>query len=133
MTSIPLSEQNRRFVLEAVSRFGAGDITGFTELLGEEFVSHNPRVAHDPKARSGRQAFADFLSGPGSAHLRDATVAVEHVLADGDLVAVHTHVATPQGDLATVDIFRVDGGEIVEHWDVVQPVPDEVLHPHGVF
>jgi predicted SnoaL-like aldol condensation-catalyzing enzyme len=133
MTSTLLTEQNRQLVLTAVSRFGAGDIAGFTELLGEEFVSHNPRVSHDPAAQSGRQAFAGYLSGPGSAHLRDATVTAKHLLADGDLVAVHTHVATPQGDLATVDLFRVDGGLIVEHWDVVQPIPDDVLHPHGMF
>ncbi|WP_433431371.1 nuclear transport factor 2 family protein [Nonomuraea sp. CA-141351] len=133
MTSTPLTDRNRALVLEAVSRFGAGDITGFTELLGEDFVSHNPRVAHDPAAQSGRQAFADYLTGPGSSHLRDATVAAKHLLADGNLVAVHTHVATPQGDLATVDLFRVDGGMIVEHWDVVQSVPDVVLHPHGMF
>ncbi|MFB9837761.1 nuclear transport factor 2 family protein [Actinoallomurus acaciae] len=133
MTSTSPTEQHRRLVLEAVSRFGAGDIAGFAELLGEEFVSHNPLVAHDPAARSGRQAFADYLSGPGSAHLRDATVTAEHLLADGDLVAVHTHVATPQGDLATVDLFRVDGGVIIEHWDVVQPIPDEMPHPHGMF
>ncbi|GLY72310.1 nuclear transport factor 2 family protein [Actinoallomurus iriomotensis] len=133
MTSTPPTHQNRRLVLEAVSRFGAGDIAGFTELLSEDFVSHNPRVAHDPTAQSGRQAFADYLSGPGSAHLRDATVTAEHLLADGDLVAVHTHVVAPQGDLATVDLFRVDGDTIVEHWDVVQPIPDEVLHPHGMF
>jgi predicted SnoaL-like aldol condensation-catalyzing enzyme len=133
MTSTPPTEENRQLVLEAVSRFGAGDIAGFAELLGEEFVSHNPHVAYDPAAQSGRQAFADYLSGPGSAHLRDATVAAKHVLADGDLVAVHTHVATRQGDLATVDLFRIDGGMLIEHWDVVQPIPDEVLHPHGMF
>jgi predicted SnoaL-like aldol condensation-catalyzing enzyme len=133
MTSTVLTDQNRLLVLEAVSRFGAGDIAGFSELLGEDFVSHNPRVAHDPATQSGRQAFADYLSGPGSAHLRDATVTTKHLLVDADLVAVHTHVATPRGDLATVDLFRVDGGLIVEHWDVVQPIPDEVLHPHRMF
>lgn len=133
MTSTLLTEQNRQLVLAAVSRFGTGDIAGFTELLGEEFISHNPRVAHDPTAQSGRQAFAAYLSGPNSAHLRDATVTAKHLLADGDMVAVHTHVATPQGDLATVDLFRVDGDLIVEHWDVVQPIPDNVLHPHGIF
>ena len=74
MTSTVAAEQNRRLVLEAVSRFGAGDMAGFTELLGEDFISHNPHVAHDPEVQSGRQAFADYLSGPGSAHLRDATV-----------------------------------------------------------
>jgi predicted SnoaL-like aldol condensation-catalyzing enzyme len=133
MTPTLLTDQNRVLVLEAVSRFSAGDVAGFTELLGEDFISHNPRVAHDPATHSGRQAFADYLSGPGSAHLRDAIVAAKHLLADGNLVAVHTHVATPQGDLATVDLFRVDSGKIVEHWDVVQPVPDEVLNPHGMF
>lgn len=133
MTSVRTTEENRVLVLEAVARFSAGDIAGFTELLGEEFVSHNPRVAHDPAAQSGRQAFADYLTGPGAAHLREATVSAEHLLADRDLVAVHTRVATPQGDLATVDIFRVDRGVVVEHWDVVQPVPDELPHPHGMF
>ena len=133
MTPTVSTHQNRLLVLEAVSRFGKGDIPGFTEMLGEDFISHNPLVAHDPATRSGRQAFADFLKGPGSAHLRDATVEAKHLLADDDLVAVHTHVATPQGDLATVDLFRLDGGMIVEHWDVVQPVPEQVLHPHGMF
>ncbi|MCP2336042.1 nuclear transport factor 2 family protein [Actinomadura rupiterrae] len=125
------SEQNRRLVLEAVARFGAGDVEGFAELLDEDFVSHNPRVAHDPALQSGREAFADFLKV--SVHLRDAKVVAKHVLADGDLVAVHTHVGTAQGDLATVDLFRVGEGRIVEHWDVVQPVPDELPHPHGMF
>ena len=133
MTSTLPTDRNRMLVLRAVSRFGAGDIAGFTELLGEHFISHNPRVAHDPAMQSGRQAFADYLIGPGSAHLRGATVAAKHLLADADMVAVHTHVATPQGDLATVDLFRVHDGKIVEHWDVVQPVPDKVPHPHGMF
>lgn len=133
MTSTLPTEENRQLVLKAVAQFGAGDIVGFTELIGEEFVSHNPRVSHDPTTQSGRQAFADYLTGPAGIHLRDATVTAKHLLADGDLVAVHTHVTTPQGDLATVDLFRIDGGMLVEHWDVVQPIPDEVLHPHGIF
>jgi predicted SnoaL-like aldol condensation-catalyzing enzyme len=117
MTSNVPTERNRRLVSEAVSRFAAGDIAGFAELLSADFVSHNPRVP-----QVGRQAFADYLTGPASAHLRDAIVEMRHLLADGDLVAVHTHVATPQGDLATVDLFRIDDRLIVEHWDVVQPL-----------
>lgn len=127
------TEQNRQLVLEAVTHFGAGDIAAFTELLGEQFVSHNPLVAHDPAKQSGRQAFADYLTGPASAHLREATVTPKHLLADGDIVAVHTHVATPQGDLATVDLFRVEDGKIAEHWDVVQPIPDHLPHPHKML
>jgi predicted SnoaL-like aldol condensation-catalyzing enzyme len=62
----------------AVSRFGAGDLAGFTELLKEDFVSPNPRVTHDPAARSGRQAFADYL-----------------FRVDGDLIVEHWDVVQP--------------------------------------
>jgi predicted SnoaL-like aldol condensation-catalyzing enzyme len=48
-------------------------------------------------------------------------VRVRHPLADGDLVAMHTHVTTPRGDLATVDLFRVEDGRIAEDWDVIEP------------
>jgi predicted SnoaL-like aldol condensation-catalyzing enzyme len=32
-----------------------------------------------------------------------------------------------------VDIYRVDGGRIVEHWDVIQPVPDTIVGGHDLF
>ena len=50
----------------------------------------------------------------------------EHALADGDLVALHVHNRrSPElrGN-AVVDIFRIENGKVVEHWDVVQAIPD---------
>ena len=54
---------------------------------------------------------------------------------DGDHVIVHVHVERWPGDpgLAVVDIFRCDGGEIVEHWDVIQEVPASPVNPNGMF
>lgn len=55
-------------------------------------------------------------------------------LADGDLVALHTRIVADTGpELAAVDVFRVRDGPVVEHWDVVQPVPASPPHPHGMF
>ena len=54
--------------------------------------------------------------------------------ADGDLVWLHVRTTTGDGKpLAIVDIFRVEGGRIVEHWDVIQPVPERAANENGMF
>lgn len=46
---------------------------------------------------------------------------------------MHNRIALPTGDVAAVDILRIQDGLVAEHWDVVQPVPDEPANPHGMF
>lgn len=125
---------NRRLVAEMFSRITAGDLDGGLALLGDDFVSHNPRVPHDPAVTSGKEAFAAFFRGPEGQRLLASTSEVVRTLADGDLVALHSRiVADPGAELAAVDILRVRDGMVVEHWDVVQPVPGSLPHPHGMF
>ncbi|TDW15500.1 nuclear transport factor 2 family protein [Kribbella kalugense] len=123
----------REVVLDLVQRFGSGDIDGIGALLADEFVSHNPRVTHRDSA-SGRQLFLEYLKGPVGDELMNGTVVPARLIADADHVAVHTHLTTRDGqDLAIVDIFRVVHGLVVEHWDVVQQVPERLSNPHGMF
>jgi len=125
---------HRRLVAEMFSRFTAGDVDGGLALLGDDFVAHNPRVAHDPAHTTGKEAFADFFRGPEGQRLLAATTDVARTLADSDLVALHNRiVAGPGAEVATVDIFRVRDDLVVEHWDVVQPVPTSLPQPHGMF
>jgi predicted SnoaL-like aldol condensation-catalyzing enzyme len=57
---------------------------------------------------------------------------VHRIIAAGDLVAVHSHNKT--WNTAVVDIFRLnDEGKIVEHWDVVQPIPDTTANGNDMF
>jgi hypothetical protein len=60
---------------------------------------------------------------------------VKNIVAEGDFVMAHVHgVRVPgQPGTAIVDILRLEDGRIVEHWDVMQPIPDESANPNGMF
>ncbi len=65
----------------------------------------------------------------------DARQTIHRSFAEGDHVIVHCHVERWPGDpgLAVVDIFRCANGMIVEHWDVIQEVPQSPINPNSMF
>ena len=79
-------------------------------------------------------AFIDFVNGfvAKYPHLK---VDIKRVIAEGNLVVTHVLITTDEKDrgLAAMDIFRLENGKIVEHWDVVQPVPDKPANENGMF
>ncbi len=114
--------------------FDAKDLDAAAVLLHGDFVSHNPVIPHDPAERTARDAFLDFFRTPAGEALIHSESTVRRVIADGELVAVHSSLTRPDGvTVAIVDIFRLLDGLVVEHWDVVQPVPATPLNPHGMF
>lgn len=128
------TESSRAAVLELFRRFTARDLPGAFALLSQDFVSHNPRIPHDPASGTARQAFIDFFETPAGRALAAADQDVRRVIADAELVAVHTRLtSTHLPETAVIDILRVRDGLITEHWNVVQPVPSPIPHPHGMF
>jgi predicted SnoaL-like aldol condensation-catalyzing enzyme len=91
-------------------------------------------VQHSSLAPPGRQALKDFLDRVRE-RSPDATQTIKRAFVDDDHVIVHVHVVRFPGDpgLAVVDIFRLEGAEIVEHWDVLQEVPAKPLNPNPMF
>lgn len=96
--------------------------------VGPDYIQHNPQV------KSGPQGFIDYFEKLA----RDYPVKqvfFKRAIAEGDLVVLHTH-QTWEGfdDYASVDIFRLTAdGKIVEHWDVLQTVPTEMVHGNSMF
>lgn len=91
-------------------------------------------VQHSSLAEPTVQAlkdFLDFVRGQSP----EATHNLKRAFVDGDHVIVHHHVIRHHGDpgLAVVDIFRVEDGLIVEHWDVIQDVPESPVNPLPMF
>jgi predicted SnoaL-like aldol condensation-catalyzing enzyme len=91
-------------------------------------------VQHNPMAQTGRQAAIDFLE-PFFAQHPDIHYSIKRIMADGNLVAVHSHGKFSADDrgIAVVDILRVEGCKVVEHWDVVQTVPEKAANSNGMF
>lgn len=102
---------------------------GVDKYIGKEYLQHNPGVADGAKAFV--DAFDPFLKANPQSKAE-----IKRVIADGDLVALHVHSqlnAKDRGE-AVVDIFRFDkDGKIVEHWDVIQAVPEKTESSRSMF
>lgn len=91
-------------------------------------------VQHNPLAATGRDAAIAFLEPFFQSH-PDANYSIKRIIADGNLVAVHSHARFTADDrgLAVVDILRVEGCKVAEHWDVAQAVPEKSVNSNGMF
>jgi predicted SnoaL-like aldol condensation-catalyzing enzyme len=89
---------------------------------------------HNPGAADGAEAFVEFVTGFTNAYPA-LQVDFKRFIAEGDLVAVHSQFVREPNDrgLAVMDIFRLEGGKIVQHWDSIQEVPAEAANSNTMF
>lgn len=104
------------------------DADAALKYVGDRYVQHNPNAADGP------EGFRKFI-----AFLRDkfpqSRSEIKRVFTDGDYVILHVHAVRQPGDRgsAIIDIFRLEQGKIVEHWDAVQLIPEQSANPNGMF
>lgn len=107
------------------------DVDKAKRYLGDTYIQHNPHVPDGPE---GLFRFIQFRRDRYPAARNE----VKRVIAEGDLVALHVHSVVVPGTPGRqiVDIFRVEDGKVVEHWDVIQEIPVDLFPPindNGLF
>ena len=98
------------------------------KYVGAEYIQHNPHV------RSGKEGFIEYFEEMARDYPGKEIEFVRSV-AEGDLVALHTHQIWPgEDEYVTMDFFRFDeNGKIVEHWDAVQQIPGETENDNTMY
>ncbi|WP_330252379.1 ester cyclase [Nocardia sp. NBC_00565] len=125
----PGTEANKQTVRAFYeTAFNTKDLDAVAAFIGDRYVQHNPEIA------DGLDGLLARLT-----HLKQAfpklRVEVKRLVAEGDYVSAQVHGIREPGQrgLAIMDIFRLDDGKLVEHWDVIQPVPEHAVNPNGIF
>lgn len=129
MPTAQVSEQNKGLVRDfyTLAFVDKQPADAALKFLGPAYRQHNPQAA------DGATAFVDFCEG-FFASVPALKVEVKRILADGNLVAVHSRFELAPGkEMAVMDIFRVENGKIVEHWDAMQDVPAKAANSNTMF
>ncbi|EKY3200071.1 ester cyclase [Cronobacter turicensis] len=123
-----VEEANRQLVLTFYDRFFNRHDLAAAEVVADNYRQHNPEVP------DGKAPFVNYFTG----FFRDNPQSAARVIrsaTDGDLVWLQVHSTNGSKDRgqAVLDIFRVSNGKIVEHWDIIQDVPEKAANQNTMF
>ncbi len=96
--------------------------------VGDRYIQHNPDV------KDGPEGFIQYFERMQREY-PEKSIDFVRCIAEGDLVALHTHQLWPdEEEYVTMDFFRFDdNGKIVEHWDAIQKIPSQAAHNNGMY
>ena len=122
-------EANKKLVVDFYNlALNQKDFDAASKYLGPRYIQHNPTA---PDGAEGLKRLVALIKEkfPNSRN------EIKRVIAEGDIVVLHIHSVREPGQRgrAIVDIFRVESGKVVEHWDVIQDLPEKPANDNTMF
>ncbi|GMT50314.1 MAG: membrane protein [bacterium] len=97
------------------------------KYVGDVYIQHNPHVG------DGKSAFTSYFTKMARDY-PNKRVYIKRAVSEDHFVVLHCHQVWPDHEYAGMDIFRFDDhGKIVEHWDVLQIIPDKSENENTMF
>ena len=125
-----VSAQNKRIVTDFYEGvFLKHKVKEYADrYIGQQYIQHNPNVP------DGKAPFVNFFTEKFQKNPQ-AKNEIKRAIAEGNLVVLHVHSTENEKDRgrAIVDIFHVENGKIVEHWDVIQNIPEQSKNTNTMF
>jgi predicted SnoaL-like aldol condensation-catalyzing enzyme len=127
--------ERKNIATEFLNLAGLGKFKEGLRFFGPDCKTHNPFIAGSMETLTDAMIAANK---EGTSKYPEAEFAIKHVLADGELVAVHTQLLSSkskpsEGGLRQVHLFRFEGDKIVEYWDITQQVLPNMPNASGAF
>lgn len=122
-------EANLKLVVNFYEQFfNKHEVARAAEVVSENYKQHNPEVP------DGKKPFVDYFS-QFFKETPQSKARIVRTATSGDLVWLQVHSTNSPSDRgqAVLDIFRVKGGKIVEHWDIIQDVPAQSANGNTMF
>jgi predicted SnoaL-like aldol condensation-catalyzing enzyme len=127
--SEPAAPDNRAIVTDFARLFYTerNVRAAFETYVAPDYTQHNPGIA------DGREAAVALLDPMFSQAGREFRIM--QILVDGDMAVIHVHAIPSPGErgASVFDMYRLEAGKIVEHWDAIQAVPETSANPHPMF
>ena len=125
-----VAELNKKIVVDFYNGvFTKHQVQAYSDkYIGSQYIQHNPHVPN------GKAPFVNYFKQYFKENPQ-ARNTIKSVIAEGDRVVLHVHSTQNNQDRGTaiVDIFRVENGKIVEHWDVQQDIPEQSANSNTMF
>ena len=122
VTDLDATDDNKRLVRDFVTTVLINEDWSNIEdfIAGGRYLQHNPMVADGPEALKGAVEYLKMKK-------------IHRVIGEGNFVLTQSEAEWDGKPYAFYDLFRVEAGKIVEHWDVLQEIPAEMAHGNGMF
>ena len=121
-------DRNKALVKQFFAAVEGRDKATVERIVREDYIQHMPGI---PTGRAAILHYIDMVALKGLGKMPQFA----RVIAEGDLVMVHFRREDPNGPVATMEIFRIQGGQIAEHWAVTEPIPpaDKARNKNGMI